>query len=255
MADAEEQQTEGTVAAQRAAMVPGQDALGAADMATPKANLIEANQQPGPEVQKLLDIEDGAAVEQQPQSGDVALAEQARHDVGKGKGGGAKHSVMKGKSGGKVVTTDKSGKKKEKTDKSGKKKEKKEDGAVAKQLPQAAAGPAPSPDKEARGAEVVGENSSAAGPALSPDKGARGAEAVGENSSAAGPAPPLDKEASAIAGQQGGEGLGGCGRRELCCGAGAREKNPWLSKPPHTGQARHHAQRVGCGWRRPRRAL
>ena len=63
MADAEEQQTEGTVAAQRAAMVPRQDALGAADMATPKANLIEANQQPGSEVQKLLDIEDGAAVE------------------------------------------------------------------------------------------------------------------------------------------------------------------------------------------------
>ena len=77
MADAEEQQTEGTVAAQRAAMVPRQDALGVADMATPKANLIGANQQPGPEVQKLLDIEDGAAVEQQPQSGDVALAEQA----------------------------------------------------------------------------------------------------------------------------------------------------------------------------------
>jgi hypothetical protein len=77
-ADAEEQQAEGTVAAQRAAMVPGQDALGAVDMATPEANLIEANQQPGPEVQKLEDKEDGAAAEQQPQSGDVALAEQAR---------------------------------------------------------------------------------------------------------------------------------------------------------------------------------
>ena len=64
MAGAEEQQAEGTVAALEVAMVPGQDALGVADMATPKANLIEANQQPGPEVQELVGKEDGAAAEQ-----------------------------------------------------------------------------------------------------------------------------------------------------------------------------------------------
>jgi hypothetical protein len=128
MAVAEEQQAEGTVAALEVAMVPGQDALGVADMATPKASLIEANQQLGPEVQKLQDREDGAAAEQQPQSGDVALAEQARRDVGGGEGGGVKHGAMEGKGGGEVVTADKSGKKEEKTDKSGKKKEKKEDG-------------------------------------------------------------------------------------------------------------------------------
>jgi hypothetical protein len=33
----------------------------------------------------------------------VALAEQARHDVVKGKGGGARHGAMKGKGGGKAV--------------------------------------------------------------------------------------------------------------------------------------------------------
>jgi hypothetical protein len=43
MADAEEIQAEGTVLAQRVAMVPGQGALGAIDMAVPKANVTEAN--------------------------------------------------------------------------------------------------------------------------------------------------------------------------------------------------------------------
>ena len=55
--------------------------------------------------------------------------------------------------------------------------------------------------------------------------------ANGQNSTT-GPAPPLDKEASAIAGQkhEGGEGLGGCGRRELCCrAAGAGKKKSWPS--------------------------
>jgi hypothetical protein len=101
-------------------------------MATPKASLIEANQQlprAGGLVQKMQDREDGAAAEQQPQYGDVALAEQARHDVGGGEGGGVKHGAMEGKGGGEVVTADKSGKKEEKTDKSGKKKEKTEQGA------------------------------------------------------------------------------------------------------------------------------
>ena len=53
---------------------------------------------------------------------------------------------------------------------------------------------------------------------------------------AAGSAPPLDKEASAIAGHkyEGGEGLGGCGQRELCCGAaGAGKKKSWPSNLPH----------------------
>ena len=45
-------------------MVPGQDALGAADLATPKADMTETNQQPGPKVQELTGKEDGAAVEQ-----------------------------------------------------------------------------------------------------------------------------------------------------------------------------------------------
>ena len=52
MADAEEQQAEATVVAYRATMVPGQDALGVVDMAAPKANLIEANHQLGPEWQR-----------------------------------------------------------------------------------------------------------------------------------------------------------------------------------------------------------
>jgi hypothetical protein len=51
-------------------------------------------------------------------------------------------------------------------------------------------------------------------------------EARAAEEEAVGPAPPLDKEASAIGGQQGDEGLGGCGRRELCCGAGAGKKIP-----------------------------
>jgi hypothetical protein len=85
--------------------------------------------------------------------------------------------------------------------------------------------------------EVVGEENSAVGPPPPPDKEARGAEVVGEENSAAGPPPPPpDKEASAIVGQQGGEGLEGCGRRELCCGAIAGKKNPWLSNLPHTGR-------------------
>ena len=53
---------------------------------------------------------------------------------------------------------------------------------------------------------------------------------------AAGSAPPLDKEASAIAGQkhEGGEGLGGCERRELCYGAaGAGKKKSWPSNLTH----------------------
>jgi hypothetical protein len=103
MAGAEEHQAEGTVAALEVAMVPGQDALGVVDMTTPKASLIEVHQQLGPEVQKLHDREDGAAAEQQPQSGNVALAEQARHDVGGGEGGGVKHGAMKGKGGGKAA--------------------------------------------------------------------------------------------------------------------------------------------------------
>ena len=84
MAGAEEQQAEGTVAALEVAMVPGQDALGVVDMAMPKASLIEVHQQLGPEVQKLQDREDGAAAEQQPQSGDVALAERALCGPGAG---------------------------------------------------------------------------------------------------------------------------------------------------------------------------
>ena len=103
MAGAEEQQAEGTVAALEVAMVPGQDALGVVDMTTPKASLIEVHQQLGPEVQKLQDREDAVAAEQQPQSGNVALAEQARHDVGDGEGGGVKHGATKGKGGGKAA--------------------------------------------------------------------------------------------------------------------------------------------------------
>jgi hypothetical protein len=84
---------------------------GVVDMTTPKASLIEVNEQLGPEAQKLHDREDGAAAEQQPQSGDVALAEQARHDVRGGEGGGVKHGAIEGKGGGEVVMADKSGKK------------------------------------------------------------------------------------------------------------------------------------------------
>jgi hypothetical protein len=94
MAGAGVRQAGGTVAAVVVAGVPRQDALGVVDMTTPKASLIEVNQQLGPEAQKLQDREDGAAAEQQPQSGDVALAEQARPDVGGGGGGGVKHGAM-----------------------------------------------------------------------------------------------------------------------------------------------------------------
>jgi hypothetical protein len=199
MAGAEEQQVEGNVAALEVAMVPGQDALGVVDMTTPNASLIEINQQLGPEVQKLQDREDGAAAEQQPQSGDVALAEQARHDVGGGEGGGVKHGAMEGKGGGEAVTADKSGKKEEKL------------GGCANDAlacaQNSAAGPALPPDKGGC-KEVTKEN---AGKEKKPDKGggkvvtkenagkkenpggcADAALAGGQNY-AAGPAPPPDK--------------------------------------------------------------
>ena len=70
----------------------------------------------------------------------MALAEQARHDVGGGEGGGVKHGAMEDKGGGKAVTADKSGKKEEK--------------------PEGCANDA-----------LAGARNSAAGPALPPDKG------------------------------------------------------------------------------------
>jgi len=202
MAGAEEQQAEGTVAALEVAMVPGQDALGVVDMTTPKASLIEVNQQLGPEAQKLHDREDGAAAEQQPQSGDVALAEQARHDVGDGEGGGVNHGAMKGKGGGKAA-----------------------------EVTEAEA--ARAAEEEAAATTFAAEEVEAAATKLAAEE-VEVARAVEEE--AAGTAPPLDKEASAIAGQkhEGGEGLGGCGRRELCyTAAGAGKKKPWPSKLRH----------------------
>ena len=143
--------------------------------------------------------EDGAAAEQQPQSGNVALAEQARHDVGDGEGGGVNHGAMKGKGGGKAA-----------------------------EVTEAEA--ARAAEEEAAATKLAAEEAEAAATKLAAEE-AEAARAAEEE--AVGPAPPLDKEASAIAGQQGGEGLGGCGRRELCCGAGARKKNSWPSNLPH----------------------